>query len=674
MIHSWKQTINAEMSKNSIQYKIGRSCRKTAAEKQEGTDHALSVSEERLRLATNAANEAIWDWDLVNDVVSWNNTYTTGFGRFPEESSSPEWWIQRVHPDDRERVVSTAQEAIRTGASSWIAEYRFLRADGAWSHVHDRALIARDPSGKARRIVGAMLDITEQRLTQALQESHEDLERKVRERTDQLTKAYEFLKRIFESIDVHIAYVDRNFNFISVNRAYAVAAGGTPDNFVGRNYFSIFPNSENEAIFKRVVETGEPYIEYEKSFESPGFNGAPTYWNWSLQPVKDVDGSVSGLVLSAVNVTDRKRAEENSITLAAAIDSAADSIVITDVRGVISYVNPAFEKMTGYSELEAVGSNLHILDSGKQDDRFYRDLRATLKRDGVWTGRLLHKKKDGTLYDEECTYSPISNRAGRTINYVSIKRDVSEKLRLESLAHAMDNMNNIGFIFSGVRHEIANPVNSTNMILSVLREKIGKLEKDAIQDYIDRALSEIARVNYLLRALRSFNLYEKPELQNIQLKDLFDKLMTLVKEDFRAKGIEIEAADESSSFCYADPRALQQVLINLLTNSTDALRGRSNPRIRVTAADKHSACRIRVEDNGCGMTEQQQLNLFKPFYTTKVKGTGLGLVIVKKMIIAMNGSVEISSRQDSGTTVDIMLPAGKKGGTGGTAEIRTHKI
>ena len=660
------------MSKNSIQYKIRRSFRKTAVGEQGKTEAALQQSEERLRLATNAANEAIWDWDLVNGVVTWNNTYTTGFGRFPEEGSSPEWWTQRVHPEDRERVLSKIQDAIRTGASSWIAEYRFLRANGAWSHVYDRALIARDPSGKARRIVGAMLDVTDQKIAQeALKESHEDLERKVRERTDQLTKAYEFLKRIFESIDVHIAYVDRNFNFISVNRAYAVSAGGIPEYFVGRNYFSVFPDSENEAIFKRVVESGEPYIEYEKSFKNAGSDGALTYWNWSLQPVKDVDGSVSGLVLSAVNVTDRKRAEENSITLAAAIDSAADSIVITDVRGVISYVNPAFEKMTGYSEIEAVGTNLHILDSGKQDDRFYYDLRATLKRDGVWTGRLLHKKKDGTLYDEECTYSPIRNKSGRTINYVSIKRDVSEKLRLESLAHAMDNMNNIGFIFSGVRHEIANPVNSTNMILSVLREKIGKLEKDAIQDYIDRALSEIARVNYLLRALRSFNLYEKPELQNIQLKEFFQKLIMLVKEDFRAKGIEIESADESSSFCYADPRALQQVLINLLTNSTDALRGRSNPRIRVTAADKHSACRIRVEDNGCGMTEQQQMNLFKPFYTTKAKGTGLGLVIVKKMIIAMNGSVEISSRKDAGTTVDIMLPAGKKGGT---VEIRAHQI
>ncbi len=356
-----------------------------------------------------------------------------------------------------------------------------------------------------------------------------------------------------------------------------------------------------------------------------------------------------------------KRAEEERVRLAAAAEAAAEAIVITDTRGVIQYVNAAFVKMTGYAKAESVGCDLHMLDSGKQDADFYRSLRDTLKRDGVWTGRLMNKRKDGALYHEDCTYSVIKNPGGEIINYVSIKRDVTERLRLEAIAEAVNAMDSIGYIFSGVRHEIGNPLNSINMILGILKSKLDVFSKDDIREYVNRVAAQLSRVEDLLKSLKSFNMYENQEPRNMQISSFIEKLLPLLKEDFKKKGITIDiSVDPDTKWIYADPRALQQVMLNILTNASDAMNGRQDPKVTVNAFRSAGMIGIRVEDNGCGIPEDNLKDLFKPFYTTKTHGTGLGLVIVKKMLARMNGAIEITSRKDEGTRVDVFIPEGKE--------------
>jgi len=149
------------------------------------------------------------------------------------------------------------------------------------------------------------------RLIETLRRSRGELEIRVTQRTAELAKANELLEIMFSSIDISIAYMDRNFNFIRVNRAYAEADERESEFYVGKNHFVLFPNEENEQIFKKVVETGEPYSVYAKPFkyaEHP--ERRVTYWDWSLQPVKEPNGTVVGVVLSLMNVTERIRAQE----------------------------------------------------------------------------------------------------------------------------------------------------------------------------------------------------------------------------------------------------------------------------------------------------------------------------------------------------------------------------
>ena len=355
---------------------------------------------------------------------------------------------------------------------------------------------------------------------------------------------------------------------------------------------------------------------------------------------------------------ERRRAEEERNRLAAAVESAVDAVVITDPRGTIRYVNPAFEKITGYSRREIDGQAFNILDGGIHSGPFSQSVQDAMKRDEPWSGRLTGKRKDGTLYEEECTYAPIKAPSGEIVNYVFIKRDITEKLRLESIAQAVDTMNNIGYIFSGVRHEIGNPVNAVIMNLSLLKAKLETIDKATVEKYVDRALSSCEKVEYLLRSLRSFNLYEKPDLQNVALADFLERFAGLVKEDFEKKGITIDTVVDTQQV-YADPRVLQQVLLNLFTNAADALNGVEKPKITISASRAGDMARIRVHDNGQGIPEDRLKDLFKPFHTSKSTGTGLGLVIVKKMITMMNGAVEIGSSLGKGTSVDIFIPAGK---------------
>jgi len=356
----------------------------------------------------------------------------------------------------------------------------------------------------------------------------------------------------------------------------------------------------------------------------------------------------------------RKHLEEARALLAAAIESSADAVVITSERGVIQYVNPAFEHITGYTEHEAVGRTIHMLDSGKHDESFYHAVRETVRRDGAWSGRLFNKKKDGTFYLEDCTYSPVQDRNGNITNYVSVRRDVTDKVRLESIAESVNMMDNIGYIFAGVRHEIGNPINTIGITLSILKRKLGSIDQTAIEEYLDRALHEMSRITYLLQSLKNFNMFEKPTLQDMQILPFMDKFLALIQQDFKSKNIKISfTIEREAASCHADPRALQQVLINLLTNAADALQGRDNAQVDITVSKQEDTVKIRMEDNGSGIPEDHLKNLFKPFNTSKVHGTGLGLVIVKKLLALMNGTIEITSKKDAGTTVDINLPFSK---------------
>jgi PAS domain S-box-containing protein len=585
------------------------------------------------------------------------------------------------------RSSDEAQQVMETlgRAGQWHGEMAAVKKDGALFFVQISASMVKNDRGDPVCMMASFSDITDRRRAE-----------------EEVRKSQALLRAVIEGTSDAVYVKDLNGRYLLFNAGASQVTGKGAGEVIGKDDTFLFPPDEADAVMegdRRVMESGATAT-YEETVTTAA--GEKRTYLSTKGPLFDETGSVTGLFGVARDISERKRAEEalqkahdeleirvrertaelaianreleEEIAerkqaevqlgrLAAAVESVAEAVVITDPSsGAIQYVNPAFEQITGYAKEEALGRTLHFLDSGKHDEEYYTGLREALTRNGAWSGKLVNKKKDGTLYFEECLVSPVRNQNGKVINYVYLKRDVTEKLRLESIAEAVNVMNNIGYVFSGISHEIGNPVSSLIVTLDLLKDKLDTSSKETISGYADRALSQVAKIEYLLTSLKSFNMYEAQDPQNVRMAPFLDQFMSLVSEDFTKKGIMIETAlSPEAERAYADPRALQQVLLNIFTNAADALESKTGPRIIVRVSRGTGVIRIRVEDNGCGMTEEQQSKLFKPFYTTKPHGTGLGMVIIKNMLTKMNGTIEIESCKDEGTSVEINLPEGTDG-------------
>ncbi len=361
------------------------------------------------------------------------------------------------------------------------------------------------------------------------------------------------------------------------------------------------------------------------------------------------------------DITEKKQEEEKLLRLVAAVESTAEAISITDTDGLIQYVNTAFQRITGYTREEVVGRP-RILADDRHDISFYESVRQAVKQQDRWSGHIINRRKDGSPYEADVVISPIRGISGEIASYVQVERDVTEKMRLESMAEAINSMNNIGYVFSGVRHEIGNPINSIKTTLSVLAHNLEAYSKETVKEYINRSMIEIGRVEYLLRTMKSFNMYESPELKDVELPVFMEKFLPIVHGDFEKRGIElVSIAHPEVRWARVDPRALHQVLLNILTNASDACDSRDDPKIVISMFRSGARICISVMDNGLGISEERKERLFVPFYTTKLNGTGLGLTIVKKMLAKMEGTVSITSQEGGGTIVDVWIPEGQRG-------------
>ncbi len=270
-----------------------------------------------------------------------------------------------------------------------------------------------------------------------------------------------------------------------------------------------------------------------------------------------------------------------------------------------------------------------------------------------------HPSRSGKECEFEVHAFPLFDDTGEVKQVIQYCIDITEKKRLEAIAEAVNLMDNLGYIFSGIRHEIGNPLNSVKMALSVLDKNLDRYPRQTIREFVSRSLGELSRVEYLLKAFKNFSMFETPQMENVNIGTFLENFKSLVEEDFSRKRIHICLdAPSEDVFVSTDQRAFHQVMLNILTNAADALMQSERPMIDIAVHKNPGFVQVQVRDNGCGMTADEHKNLFRPFYTSKTQGTGLGLMIVKKMLSKMNSTIRIESSHMEGTTVIMTLPEG----------------
>ena len=293
----------------------------------------LENSEERFRSVVETANDAIICIDSHGNIDFWNQAATKIFGYSADEALGKPLTV--LMPERfRDDYQSGMNRMVATGKSSIIGktvDMAGLRKDG--SEFPIELSVAAWKTKQGVFFTGIVRDVTDRkRVEKALRKARDELEQLVRERTAELVKANEqlrqeiedrkrveealrdnseLLEKIFSTTHMLIAYMDTDFNFIRVNRAYAAADGREPEFFVGKNHFDLYSYEGNQSIFRRVVEKGEPHTAYAEPFEYAEHpERGVTYWDWTLHPVKKASGKVEGLLLGLVNVTERIKTEE----------------------------------------------------------------------------------------------------------------------------------------------------------------------------------------------------------------------------------------------------------------------------------------------------------------------------------------------------------------------------
>jgi len=423
---------------------------------------------------------------------------------------------------------------------------------------------------------------------------------------------------------------------------------------------------DRDTFIKTIKETGKV-----NDFEVDLLTKSGAVRNVILTGVLEGD-VISGMIL---DITDRKQAAEERIRLATAVEQAAESVIISDRRGTIHYVNPAFERLSGFSSKDIVGKNFRVLKSDRHDESFYRDMWKTISAGKAWAGRISNRMKDGSLRQFETTISPIRDKNGVIVNFVSVNRDVTQEVALEAQLFQAQKMEAVGTLAGGIAHDFNNLLQVIQGYTEVLQNDVGR--KKSSFEALQKIHRSAKRGADLTRQLLTFSRKVQSERRPLDLNREVEQVKKLLERTI-PKMIEIELhLSESPSVVSADPIQVEQAIMNLAVNAKDAMPegGKiviETERVRLDEqfCKTHLGARpgeyvlLSISDTGHGMNREILDHVFEPFYTTKDvgKGTGLGLAMVYGIVKNHEGYILCYSEVSTGTTFKIYLPAMEQSG------------
>lgn len=518
----------------------------------------------------------------------------------------------------------------------------------------------------------------------------------------ELAKSEQRFKGIAKASPVGILITDASGNLQYVN-CRTLQLFGTPVEVLEENGWTHVLHPKDKPVISERWYASSPITPDSLEFRIISRHGREIWVLGQIVVMEDTGNETPGFVITITDITPLKDAELEHKRLTAVIDQTAEAILITDTSGIITYVNPAFELISGFSAEEAVGRKPSIIRSGEHDTSFYADLWKTITRGEIWKGRFVNLSKDGRRFTQETTIAPVRDEEKKIVNYVSVARDITQQLRIEAQLRQAQKLESIGELAAGIAHEINTPTQyvTTNVkflddsfsdILDNLKQfnkirmqvnsraSLDELEKSVsslisedelnyLEEDIPNAIREsmegLRRIAAIVKSVKQLAHPGETHKSYHDINEIINDAVTVSTNEWKYVADMEKDLEENIPQLYCLKGEMGQVVLNLIINSAHAIeqsKDRSSDEkgnIKVKSYSDDESIILQISDTGCGMPRNVMERAFDPFFTTKKigKGTGQGLAIAYNVIVNMHdGSIALDSKENVGTTVTIKLP------------------
>ena len=506
----------------------------------------------------------------------------------------------------------------------------------------------------------------------ALVETLDAMGRKIRNQVASIQKAEKKYRSIFENAIEGIYQSTPAGGILSANPAYARLLGyDSPDELIAtvtdigsQHWVDTF----HRKTFIEMIEDQKILPHFETRLRRK--DGKIIWAAINARPVYDGSGNLLHFEGMVQDISHRKKTEAQLQRLSIAVEQVADIIFITNDQGRISYVNPAFEKSTGYDGDSFLDHTPHKLAADGKVAKIYRKIFESVSNGAVWTGRLTNKRKDGGIFIVDTIVSPIKSQSDQYLGYVSVNRDVTDKVKFEDQLRQAQKMEAIGTLAGGIAHDFNNIL---GVIIGCCELAMDNLAPDHIcMNDMEKVLDAGLRAKSLVRQILTFSRQTEGAQKPLILQPFIKEIVKFLKATLPAM-VDIHLSiDTGDQAILADPTEIQQIVMNLCTNAAHAMKpdgGVIAIFVSEQAIDAKAASQIaelspgrylslKVRDKGEGIPDDVINRIFDPFFTTKQvdEGTGLGLSVVHGIVKKYGGAILVESRLGQGTTFEILLP------------------
>jgi len=596
----------------------------------------------RLMLATSSAGMGIWEWDLVNNRLAWDDGMHQLYKMDISQLGSYEGWLSCLHSQDRERVSEEIALAI-AGEKEYNTEFKIVWKDSAVRYIKATGIVEHDESGTALRMVGMNWDVTQERAN----------EKKIRE-------SETLLSNINANSADMICMVSEEGKFIHVSAASEMVLGYTPAELIGKRIFDFTYPEDLEKTIKSAnhVLDGTLLSNFENRFVRK--DGAIVTLSWSAR-LDEVDRVRYGV---ARDVTEHKKIQAENEKLARIASLTVNAAIVTDAEGRIIWVNKGFERITEYCFEEVVGKKPSAFLQGLATDPVtIGAMREAIKQGQSFRGEILNYGKSGRQYWLDLEISPLTDSNGKLSGFMAIEQDITDRKKSEQenydLIKRLEKRNRDLQQFSYIiSHNLRAPIAKISGLASIIQpdnEENNFLMQKLTEETM--LLDEVIRdINVIISARKS----EREKMEYVLVKSECTLVLQSLDTDIVKSGAQVHLDFSEVKGITIIKSYLHSIIYNLVSNAVKYRLPNVPLTIHIKSTQDDTFVCLSVKDNGSGIDLEKNkskiFGLYKRFHGADIPGKGVGLHLVKTHAESLGGHVEIESKLNEGTEFKVYLP------------------